>query len=246
MDFITRGSSAFSAPSATGCSPGAPKNASFARRLLTPATTSALLPRPMPATLPAMFAAFALLLVAVLFRVVAGFAGGNDSIWQNFSPLAAIALCGAAVLPRRVAIALPLAILFLSDVVLNVFHYHVSMLAWESVPSYFALALIAALGFALRGKANAPALLGASVAGSLLFYVLTNTGSWLGNPIYAKSFAGWLQALTVGDGIPGHPPTWWFYRHTLVSDVLFTSLFLTCMAATSRQSAPALREQPAQ
>lgn len=193
-----------------------------------------------------MIAAFALLLVAVLFRVVAGFAGGNDSVWHNFSPFAAIALCGAVYLPRRAAIALPLIALLLSDIVLNVFRYHVPMLTWECVPSYFALALIAALGFSLRGKASAPALLGASVAGSLLFYVVTNTGAWLANPVYAKTFAGWLQALTVGDGVPGHPPTWWFYRHTLVSDVLFTTLFLGCMAATRRESAPLLREQPAQ
>jgi hypothetical protein len=72
--------------------------------------------------------------------------------------------------------------------------------------------------------------LSASVCGSFLFYVVTNTASWFGEPAYAKTVAGWLQALTTGQ--PGYEPTWMFFRSTLVSDLLFTGLFVVCMAAT--------------
>ena len=188
-----------------------------------------------------MFAALVLLLVVVLYRVVSGFAGSTDFAWlHNFAPLAAIALCGAVYLPRRAALVLPLAMLFLSDLVLNLFHYHQPLFTLEILPRYLALALIGGLGFALRGRANLLRLLAASFAGSLIFYVLSNTGSWLYEPGYAKTAAGWLQALTTG--LPGYPPTWHFYRHTLASDLGFTLLFFACVAVSRR--APAAAVEP--
>ncbi len=190
-----------------------------------------------------MFAAFLLLFVVVVYRIVSGFAGFNDYQWlHNFAPMAAVALCGAVYLPRRVAVALPLAALLISDVVLNVFCYHQPLLTWEIVPHYFALALIAALGFSLRMRAKLGSMLAASLASSVLFYVITNTGSWIGQPEYAKTFAGWMQALTTG--VPGYPSTWWFSRHTLVSDLVFTGLFYVCMAVTARPPS-ALAAEPA-
>jgi hypothetical protein len=178
-----------------------------------------------------MFAAIVLLVVVVLYRIVSGFAGSADYQWlHNFAPVAAVALCGAVYLPRRLAVVLPMAALLLSDLVLNLFHYHQPLLTVEIVPRYLALALICGLGFALRGRANLALLLGASAVGSVLFYVITNTGSWIYEPGYAKNAAGWLQAMT--SGLPGFPPTWVFYRHTLVSDLLFTGMFYACVRVT--------------
>ena len=180
-----------------------------------------------------MPAALLLLFVVVLLRVVSGFAGSADFAWlHNVAPVAAVALCGAACLPRRIAFPLPLAMLLLSDAALNLFHYHQPLLTAEILPRYLALALISALGFSLRGHARPGTLLAASCVGSLIFYVISNTGSWLYEPGYAKTFTGWLQALTVG--LPGFPPTWWFYRNTLLGDLFFTLLFAGCMSLQTR------------
>ena len=97
---------------------------------------------------------------------------------------------------------------------------------------------------ALRNRARV-ALLPASILGSLIFYVVTNTGSWIIEPAYAKTLAGWAQALTTG--LPGYPPTWTFFRSTLISDLLFTALFILCMAASrapEAEPASALAPQP--
>jgi hypothetical protein len=191
-----------------------------------------------------MFAAFILLLVVVVYRVVSGFAGSADFQWMhNFAPVAAVALCGAVYLPRRIAVALPLAMLFASDVILNVFHYHQPLLTFDIVPRYAALLLISAIGFVLRGRAKLLTLIAASIAGSLVFYVVTNTGSWITDPGYTKDFAGWTQALTIG--LPGFPSTLWFYRYTLLGDVSFTLLFAGCMAL-QRRSEPALKSAPSE
>jgi hypothetical protein len=185
-----------------------------------------------------MFAAFALLLAVVVYRIISGFYGSADFHWlHNFAPVSAVALCGAVYLPRRTAVALPLLMLLLSDIALNVFHYHQPLFTFDILPRYAALALISILGFALRGRASLAPLLGASVIGSLIFYVITNTGSWIYEPAYAKTGAGWLQALT--SGLPGYPPTWSFYRYTLLSDLFFTALFVVCMAWQGKKTSAA-------
>jgi len=183
-----------------------------------------------------MFAPIALLLLVVVCRVVFGIAGSTDmhGMLHNFSPIAAIALCGAVFLPKRIAAILPLAGLFLSDLALDLF-YKVPFFSADILPRYLALVLISGLGFLLRGKVRLPGLLAGSFAGSILFYIITNTGSWLSDPAYAKTAAGWLQALTVGTGNPAYPPTWWFYRHTLASDLVFTLLFVGAIALSNKK-----------
>ena len=51
-------------------------------------------------------------------------------------------------------------------------------------------------------------------------------------PDYAKTIPGWWQALTIG--VPGFPPTLLFFRNTLLSDLLFTALFVATQAIFSR------------
>jgi hypothetical protein len=189
-------------------------------------------------TVLAMFAALFLLVVVVAYRIASGFLGSADFHWlHNFAPVAAVALCGAVYLPRRIAAVLPILMLFISDLVLNLFHYHQPLFTFDIVPRYVALALISLLGFALRGRSNVPRLLLASFVGSLIFFVITNTGSWLSDPGYAKTSAGWLQAMTTG--LPGYPSTWWFYRYTLLSDLFYTLLFAACMSIQFKAEAEA-------
>jgi len=177
-------------------------------------------------------AALLLFTAAIAYRICAGLEGNHIQWLQNFSPVAAIALCGALYLPKRVALLLPLVALLLSDIVLNI-HYGETLIATEMALRYVALGLIVVLGWSLRGKASFATVLPAGVAGSLLFYVITNTGSWIDQPGYAKTFAGWMQALTTG--LPGYAPTWMFFRSTFVSDLLFTALFAACMVVTHKR-----------
>ena len=188
-----------------------------------------------------MIAPILLVLTAIVYRVVIGVAGMTQMEWlHNFSPVAAIALCGAIYFPRKIAIFAPLAAFFVSDLILNAYYLatpHVtSIVNLRMIPEYLALGLIAALGWKLRANPKAGLVFGASVLGSIAFYVITNTGGWLAEPLYAKNFAGWAQALTTG--LPGYPPTITFFRNTAASDLLFTAIFVACMAWQPRASAP--------
>ena len=188
-----------------------------------------------------MIAPILLVLIAIVYRVVIGVAGMTHMEWlHNFSPVAAIALCGAIYFPRKIAIFAPLAAFFVSDLILNAYYLatpHVtSIVSVRMIPEYLALGLSAALGWKLRANPKAGLILGASVLGSIAFYVITNTGGWLLEPLYAKTLAGWVQALTTG--LPGYPPTISFFRNTFASDLLFTAIFVACMAWQPRLSAP--------
>jgi hypothetical protein len=89
----------------------------------------------------------------------------------------------------------------------------------------FAAAL--GLGLFVASRRSWLNLLNGALGGALFFYLVTNTASWLGDVAYARTAAGWWQAMTVG--LPGFPPTLVFFRNSLVSDLLFTGLFAGAM-----------------
>ena len=78
----------------------------------------------------------------------------------------------------------------------------------------------------MQHRASLKTLLPASILASLVFYLLTNLFSWLSDPGYAKTFAGLIQALTVGLPQYSGTPTWMFFRNSLVSNLFFTLIFV--------------------
>ena len=176
-----------------------------------------------------MIPALLLIFAAVLFRVFTGFFGHSDSIgWLNFAPIAAIALCAAAYFPWKYKFTVPMIALLISDVVLDA-HYGFSLFSPFVLSHYIGFAIVGCLGVLLQSRASWKTLLPASVAASLIFYIVTNSVSWIYDPGYAKNFAGLIQSLTVGLPQYGATPSWMFFRNSLVSDLLFTLLFAICM-----------------
>ena len=178
-----------------------------------------------------MFAALLLVLLTVVFRVASAvIVHGGGSAWlSNFAPLAAIALCSAAYFPRKYKFTVPFAALLLSDLVLD-FYYGASLSDPLILCRYFAFGLVGLLGLAISRRPSLKTILPAALAGSVLFYAITNAFSWLTDPGYVKNFAGLIQALTVGLPQYGATPTWMFFRNSLVSDLFFTLLFVACMS----------------
>ena len=190
-----------------------------------------------------MIPAFLLILAAVAYRIVTGLAiiSGSTAL-SNFAPVAAIALCAAAYFPTKYKFTVPMIALLISDVVLNV-SYGFSLFSPFVVSHYLGFALVGALGWLLRKRASAKTLLPASIAASVMFYVVTNAVSWLFEPGYPKNFAGLIQALTVGLPAYSATPSWMFFRNSVVSDLFFTGLFVLCLH-WGRTPAPARTTSP--
>jgi hypothetical protein len=145
---------------------------------------------------------------------------------NNFSAAYALAFCAGAFFPRALGWWLPLGTLLITDLILN-WYYGAPLLGLEMIGNYLAYLGLIWLGKRTTGRASFLRLLGGGLLGAILFYIVTNTMSWLTDPHYAKTLAGWIQALTVGT--PGWPHTWEFFRNTLMSGGLFTGLFAGAM-----------------
>lgn len=146
---------------------------------------------------------------------------------ENFSAAYALAFCGGLYFAGAMAWWLPIGTLLVTDILLNVFYYHAPVFNGYMLVNLLAFVGIVALGRRFSPRMSWWKLLGGGLLGAIVFYLVTNTASWLYNPQYPKTFAGWIQALTTG--IPGFPPTWAFFRHTLMSGGVFTGLFVGAM-----------------
>jgi hypothetical protein len=176
-----------------------------------------------------MIPALLLVIAAVVFRIATGFFSHSDSIgWMNFAPIAAIALCAAAYFPGKYKFTVPMIALLISDIVLDA-HYGFSLLSPFVLSHYVGFAIVGCLGLLLQNRASWKTLLPASVVASLIFYVITNAVSWIYDPGYAKNFSGLVQSLTVGLPQYSATPSWMFFRNSVVSDLLFTLLFVVCI-----------------
>ena len=151
---------------------------------------------------------------------------------ENFSAAYAIAFCAGVYFPKKLRWVLPLGTLIVLDLALNVYYSNHTESSFPIV-SFYTFAKIAAfagviwLGTQFKSKQSWFKLVGGGLLGALVFYLLTNTASWLFDPGYPKTLQGLIQALTIG--LPGYPPTWLFLKNTLLGGGLFTGLFAGAM-----------------
>ena len=173
-----------------------------------------------------MIPAFLLVFSVAAYRITTGLLIHSGATWlSNFTPLAAIALCSGAYFPKKYKCSVPLVTLFISDAVIN-FSYGAPLLDSQILVRYVALVVVGCAGLLLQNRASLKTLLPASIAGSTFFYAVTNAFSWLSDPGYAKNWGGLIQALTTGLPSYSATPSWMFFRNSLISDLLFTLLFV--------------------
>ncbi len=180
-----------------------------------------------------MRTAVALILLAAGYRIVATW---NPAL-VNFSPLMALTFCGAVYFRNRWLWLIPFVALSASDLYIDHFQAAHYGYAWDTggmLVRTLCFAAALALGWMVSRRKSWLTLLAGCVGGSLLFYFATNTASFLGDAFYAKTLAGWWQAMTIGH--PEFPPTLYFFRNTLVSDLLFTGVFAVAMEWAARKA----------
>jgi hypothetical protein len=143
----------------------------------------------------------------------------------NLTSIAAVALFGGAYFSdRRLAFLVPLAALFLSDLILG-FYAHMEVV-------YLSFALIVCVGLWLQKRRSTIYIVGAALASSILFFLLTNFGVWALESLYPKTMAGLLACYVAA--IP-------FFQNTLQGDLFFTAALFGGFTLLER-SFPKLRE----
>lgn len=139
----------------------------------------------------------------------------------NFTPIAGIALFGAAHLRKNgLAWLIPLAAMWVSDLVINNVYYDSfnSGFVWFTSGFYWmygSFALIALVGYFLLDHVSVPKLIGGSLFASTLFFLVTNFGVWIGSAMYPQSVEGLVACYTAG--IP-------FFGNALLGDLFYTGV----------------------
>lgn len=131
----------------------------------------------------------------------------------NVAPIAALALFSGAKIPGWKGVIIPLLAMIGSDLLLG-FH--------STIPYvYGSFVLISSIGSLLRKNESPVTIPIASLSGSVLFFIITNFGSWVTTTLYEKSITGLMKCYEMG--FP-------FLRNTIVGDLLYTTVFFVGFA----------------
>ena len=152
----------------------------------------------------------------------------------NLSPLGALFFCGMACFGWR-GVVLPAAAWLVTYPITNLMQGY--PIGTELFSPLLGFACMVGLAAFFR-NAKGVSIFGGSLLAAVLFYLVTNSLSWLVDPLYApKSLATLGQAMWTG--LPGYAPTWTFFRNALAAQAVFTALFL--VAQTGMAAFPARR-----
>ncbi len=140
----------------------------------------------------------------------------------NATAVGAMALFGGAYFSQRwQGVLLPLAAMWLSDLVLNNVVYkeynpNFTLFTEGSIFIYGSIALITVLGWTLLKKVKVANVVGASLLGSTLFFLISNFGVWFhSTTIYPQTFTGLMTCYAAG--LP-------FFMNTVLGDMVWCAV----------------------
>ncbi len=127
----------------------------------------------------------------------------------NFTPIAAIALFGGIYLRRGYALALPLATVVISDIAIG----------FDSLQSrlsvYGSFLLVGVIGLAIRNRKNLATIIGGTIVGSIVFYLITNFSYFYPPTMYPHNLYGVIDSYY--NALP-------FFRNTLLGDLFYAGI----------------------
>jgi hypothetical protein len=150
-----------------------------------------------------------LILVAALARIV-----NREMGMFNLAPVAAVGLfSGAVIKDKRLSYLMPLLAMFIADVYFQLFTKVQGFYGQEQWFVYGGMVLVTLLGTFLKNR-NALNVLAFSLAGSGLFFLVSNFGSYLSG-MYGQGFNAMVTTYTMA--IP-------FFKNTVASDLVWNTV----------------------
>ncbi len=138
---------------------------------------------------------------------------------SNFTPIGALALfAGAHFDDKRWAFIVPLAAMFLSDLLIG-FHSQMPLV-------YGAFAAIVAMGFWLKEKKSGANIAGASLAAATFFFIVSNFSVWAFDGLYPLTLQGLVTCYIAA--IP-------FFQNWLVATLVYSALLFGGFALAEKK-----------
>lgn len=139
----------------------------------------------------------------------------------NFAPVAAVAIFGGAVLPRRVALCVPLVAMMASDLIIG--FYGIMPIVWAC----YALIVLSSSIWLRRQTMIRGVVL--TLGASMFFFTVTNFAVWAASGMYAHTWFGLMHCYAMA--LP-------FFRNTMLSDSMYTSALFAALAFSKRLYRP--------
>ncbi|MFH0853049.1 MAG: DUF6580 family putative transport protein [bacterium] len=141
----------------------------------------------------------------------------------NMTPIAAVALFAGVYLSRRWSMIIPMAIMMISDLLMsfaffrNLIPWGANGAGWHNLAPivWLCFALVGLIGWWVAKHKSAKNILLGSLAGSVVFYLVTNWAVWAFGTMYPANFAGLLESYTMA--LP-------FFRNSLVGNIAYTTV----------------------
>jgi hypothetical protein len=179
-----------------------------------------------------LIVAAGLVIMAGLARIV-----NHEAHFYNFAPVCALGLfSGAVIKDRRIALLLPILAQLMGDCYIALFTKWQGFYGIEQVCVYASLLLVAVLGGSM-GQPRAFKVLGYTLAGATVFFLLSNFGVWLAIEM------GKPDLLSYGKGLGGLVNTYVaavpFFKNTLIGEfsgsiLLFGAYYLLQLALVKK------------
>ena len=146
---------------------------------------------------------------------------------ENFAPIAAVALFGAATFEgRRSAVLVPLLALLFSDVLMQATY----AAGWQHRPGFYegqwvvyacVLATVG-IGLLVRRRKNLGTIAAGTLASSVVFFLVTNFVFFYGSmSLYPRTFAGLVECYVLA--VP-------FFQNSLIGDVFYSAVLFGTFA----------------
>jgi uncharacterized protein DUF6580 len=133
----------------------------------------------------------------------------------NVTPLGSMFLFGGATFKSRAAsLLVPLAALMLSDLFVVTVVWG-GRYDWYTPYTWIAFLLVGLIGWLLRGRMTGLNVLAASLAGSIVFFVVSNFGVWLNGLDYPQTREGLVECYIAA--LP-------FFRNAILGDLFYAGL----------------------
>jgi len=146
-------------------------------------------------------------LIAIIMRVI-------PHPW-NVTPIGAMFLFSGATFKRRLdSLLVPLAALIISDYAVIHILYG-GRFSWINPYTWTGFLLVGLIGWILRNRISYTSIIAGSLAGSVVFFLVSNFGVWMGGKLYPMTSSG-LAACYIA-GLP-------FFRNTVIGDLVFAGV----------------------
>ena len=150
-------------------------------------------------------------LILIVTMIIVGFALRLLPHPANFAPIMALALFSGLYLPKRLNVIIPVVAMLLSDIFLGFYSLPIMFTVYSS------FILVTVFGVWLKKHKSFKNTVATTLAGSTIFFLVTNFSVWAFGTMYSHNFVGLMQSYYMA--LP-------FFRNSLMGDLFYVGIFI--------------------